>query len=281
MKVLNNKTKVGLVIILFLIIIALFAPYIATSDPAANDLTNRLKPPGQKGLLGTDHLGRDVFSRVVYGTQLSIGITLVILIISTAFGLLLGLLSGYYRGFLDSAIMVVVEMLLAFPSMILALVVVGIMGPGLMNAIIAISLVSWIGYTRLVRGMTLSLKEREFVKAAKISGSSDFKIITRHILPNVISSVVVYGATNISTIIMQLAALSFLGLGLQPPTAEWGNMLSDAKGFITVAPWLTLVPSFALILMITGFNLFGEGLTQILNLKQTGGVGNGNLIKRQ
>lgn len=270
MRSLNHKAKVGLGIILLLTITALFAPFIATADPAANDLANRLQPPGQAGLLGTDYFGRDVFSRVVYGAQISIGITLIILAVSVVFGLVLGLICGYYRGFLDSAVMTVVEILLAFPSMILALVVVGIMGAGLMNAVIAICLVSWIGYTRLVRGMTLSIKEREFVKAAKISGSSDIKIITRHIFPTIFSSVVVYAATNISTIIMQVAALSFLGLGVQPPIAEWGNMLNEAKGFITVAPWLTLAPSFALVLMITGFNLFGEGLTQSINQGQTG-----------
>lgn len=270
MRALNHKAKAGLAIILLLTITALFAPLIATADPAGGDLANRLQPPGQVGLLGTDHLGRDVFSRVVHGAQLSLGITLIILVISSVLGLVLGLICGYYRGLHDSAIMIVVEILLAFPGMILALVIVGMLGAGLMNAVIAISLVSWIGYTRLVRGMTLSLKEREFVKAAKISGSSDLKIIMKHILPNTLTAVVVYATTNISTIIMQVAGLSFLGLGVQPPVAEWGNMLNEAKGFITAAPWLILAPSCALVLMITGFNLFGDGLTESMNQEQTG-----------
>lgn len=272
MKKLNNKIKVGFTVILLWTMIAVLAPYIATADPAANDLKNRLLPPGQAGFLGTDHLGRDVFSRVVYGTQLSMGVTLIILVISVLAGLLLGLIAGYYRGIFDSVIMRIVEIFLAFPSMILSLVVVGIMGAGLLNAVIAICLVSWIGYARLVRGMALSLKEREFVKAAKLNGSSDWKIIIRHILPNVLTAVVVYAATNISSIIMQIAALSFLGLGVQPPVAEWGNMLNEAKGFITTAPWLTLAPSAALVIMITGFNLLGEGLTQQLNAGKMGRV---------
>lgn len=273
MKRLNKKAKIGLGIISLLIIVALFAPFIATADPTNVNMSSRLQPPGEAGIFGTDHLGRDVYSRVVHGAQLSIGVTVVVLAISVVVGLTLGLLGGYYRGAIDTVIMMVVEILLAFPSMILALVVVGIMGAGLKNAVIAISLVSWIGYTRLVRGMTLSLKEREFVKAAKLSGSSDFKIITKHILPNIVTATLVYAATNVSSIIMQVAGLSFLGLGVQPPVAEWGNMLNEAKGFITAAPWLIWAPSLALVIMITGFNLLGDGLSESLNEEQLTGGG--------
>lgn len=261
----NLKLKAGIIMISILVLGALLTPLIARADPFTTDLLNRLRPPGDMGLLGTDHLGRDVFSRLLHGARLSITISLITLFISLAVGVILGLLAGYFRGFIDTAVMFVVEVLLAFPGMILSLAIVAIAGGGMFNAIIAICLVSWIGYARLVRGMTMSLKERDFVKAAKISGTGNFMILIRHILPNVLHPVIIFSATNISVIMMQLAGLSFLGLGVQPPTAEWGAMLNDARGFITTAPWLTISPSVALAFMITGFNLFGEGLAKHLN----------------
>ena len=268
----NKKMIVGLVIISVLVLIGLFAPYIATIDPELNNLSSRLAPPSKEFLLGTDHLGRDVFSRLLHGTKLSMGIAFVVLIISLSIGLVFGLISGYFGGIVDKVVMTIVEIFLAFPSMVLALAVVGIMGPGIKNAVIAVCIVSWIGYTRIVRGMVLSIKEKEFVKSAVLNGSSDFKIIARHILPNVINTVIIYSATNISNIMMQIAALSFLGMGVQPPIAEWGNMLNEAKGYITAAPWLIIAPSVAIITMIVGVNLFGEGLTKFLSEDKTGGT---------
>lgn len=267
----NKKMIVGLFIILFLIAAAIFGPCLSTVDPANGELINRLKPPSVENFFGTDHLGRDVFTRLIYGARLSMGISFLVIGVSTILGTIFGLVSGYYRGFLDNIIMTIVEILLAFPSMVLSLAVVGIMGPGLKNAVFAVCLVSWIGYIRLVRGMVLSIKEKDFVKNAKICGSSDFKIITKHILPNVLNSIIIYSATNISSVMMQLAALSFLGLGVKPPISEWGGMLNDAKGYITTAPWLTIAPSMALIVMIVGFNLFGEGISEYLSNRKTGG----------
>jgi peptide/nickel transport system permease protein len=234
-------------------------------NPTASDLMNRLKPPNFSHILGTDHLGRDVFSRLVHATRLSVGVSVAALSVSIATGLSLGLVAGYFRGVIDSLLMAVINILLAFPGMILSLAIVGIAGTGLGNAVFAVCVVSWTGYARVVRGMTLSLKERDFVKAARISGSSDMKIIARHILPNLLTTVIVYAATNISSIAMQLAALSFLGLGAQPPAPEWGIMLNEAKGYISTAPWLILAPGSALVLMISAFNLFGEGLALCLN----------------
>ena len=251
-----------------LFLVAVFAPLIA-ANPSSTNLLGRLKPPGEAGLLGTDHLGRDVFSRLAHGARLSIALSLITLFVSLTFGLILGLLAGYFGGICDSVVMFVVEVLLAFPGMILALAVVGIAGAGMFNAVAAVCLVSWIGCARLVRGMTLSLKERDFIKAARISGTGDFGIMSRHILPNVLNPVIVYSATNISVIMTQLAGLSFLGLGVQPPTAEWGVMLNDARGYITTAPWLTITPSAGLVFMITGFNLFGEGLAQYIGKEKS------------
>lgn len=252
--------------ITILFLTALFAPLIAPAEPSADNWHSRLRPPELRlsGLLGTDHLGRDVFSRLVHGARLSIAISLATLFVSLALGVILGLLAGYFGGICDSAVMFAVEVLLAFPGMILALVIVGIAGAGFFSTIAAISIVSWVGYARLVRGMTMSIKERDFVKAARISGTGDFGILTRHILPNVLNPVIVYSATNISVIMAQIAGLSFLGLGVQPTAAEWGIMLNDARGYITTAPWLAVAPSVSLVFMITGFNLFGEGLAQYI-----------------
>jgi len=260
----NLKLKSGILMISFLVLAAIFTPLIAQADPYSTDLLNRLRAPGDMGLLGTDHLGRDVFSRLLHGARLSITISIITLLVSLIVGVVLGLIAGYFRGLLDSAIMFIVEVLLAFPGMILSLAIVAIAGGGMFNAVVAISLVSWIGYARLVRGMTMSLKERDFVKAARISGTGSFMILLRHILPNVLHPVIIFSVTNISVIMMQLAGLSFLGLGVQPPTAEWGSMLNDARGFMTTAPWLTIAPSVALAFMIIGFNLFGEGLAKHL-----------------
>lgn len=248
----------------FLFLAAIFTPLIATADPSATDLSTRFAPPGEHGLLGTDHLGRDVFSRLLHGARLSIAISLLTLFVSLSAGLVLGLLAGYFKGIFDSVVMFAAEVLLAFPGMIFSLAIAAIAGGGMLNAVIAICLVSWVGYARMTRGMTMSFKERDFVKAAQISGTGGFKILTRHILPNVLTPVIIFSATNISVIITQLAALSFLGFGVRSPAAEWGAMLNDARGYITTAPWLTIAPGAALVFMITGFNLFGEGLAEYI-----------------
>ncbi|MBS4960683.1 MAG: ABC transporter permease [Clostridiales bacterium] len=268
----NKKLYIGLFIVLFITLLALIAPYISTFHPAENDLVHRLMPPNQVHFLGTDHLGRDVFSRLVYGARLSIGISLFVLIISLVIGTLLGILAGYYGGIVDDIIMTITEILLAFPSMILSLAIVGIMGAGIKNTIIAVSVFSWIGYTKLVRGMVMSFIQKDFVKSARICGSSDFKIMFIHILPNIFNNIIVYSVTSISTVMMQISSLSFLGLGVQPPIAEWGNMLNEAKGYITNAPWLIIAPSAALVLMIMGFNLLGDGVAEYLNNKKNGSV---------
>lgn len=261
----NPKLFCGALLILFLAGIGLFAPALAPFDPAENDLLLRLKAPDELHLLGTDHLGRDTLSRILYGTRLSMGIGFTVLGISMSFGVLVGILIGYFGGVLDAVFMSVIDILLAFPSMILALAVAGILGAGLRNTVIAMCLISWIGYARMVRNMVFSLREKDFVKAARLSHTPHVKIMLRHIFPNILLPVLVYAGTNIGSILMQLAALSFLGLGAQPPTAEWGSMLNEAKGYMTSAPWLTVAPSLMLILTVTGFNLLGEGVSEAVN----------------
>ncbi len=257
----NKKLFFGILLMGVLVLAGLLAGVISGADPMESNLLIRLEAPGGEHLLGTDHLGRDELARLLYGARLSMGIAFLILGISIAAGVVIGMLIGYCGGFLDSFFSSIIDILLAFPNMILALSVAGILGAGLRNTIIAMCLVSWIGYARMVRSMVLSLREKDYVKAALISGTSHVRIMVRHILPNLLVPVLVYAGTNIGSILMQLAALSFLGLGAQPPTAEWGSMLNEAKGYMTAAPWLTIAPSVMLILTVTGFNLLGEGIS--------------------
>lgn len=261
----NWKLLTGFLIILCLVCLGVFANVIAPFDPAENDLLIRLQAPGKVHLLGTDHLGRDVLSRLLHAARLSVGIAFLVLGISIVLGVVVGVLIGYYGGILDSVLMSLIDILLAFPSMILSLAVAGILGAGLDNTVIAMCLVSWIGYARMIRNLVMSLREKEFVKAAKISGTPNVLIMLRHIYPNILVPTLVYAGTNIGSVLMQLAALSFLGLGAQPPIAEWGAMLNEAKGYMTAAPWLTIGPSIMLILTVTGFNLFGEGISKLFS----------------
>lgn len=257
----NWKLYSGIFLILLLSLCGIFAETLSPFEPSQNDLMQRLSPPDAVHILGTDHLGRDVFSRVLYGTKLSMGIAFTVLGISVLIGGAAGIWTGYFGGMIDSFLMAVIDMLLAFPNMILALAVAGILGASLRNTVITMCLVSWIGYARMIRNLVFSLREKEFVKAAILGGTSDWKIMLRHICPHVLGPILVYAGTNIGSILMQLAALSFLGLGAQPPTAEWGAMLNEAKGYMTAAPWLTIAPSVMLILTVTGFNLLGEGIS--------------------
>lgn len=265
----KTKAKIKLVTGAMMIVCLLLATVMAGfTDPYSIDLTLRLQPPGASGIsdvsgiLGTDHLGRDVFSRMIYGARLSVTIALATMLVSLILGVATGLVAGYFGGIFDNIINFTIETLLAFPGMLLSLAIVSVAGGGIFNAVIAVSIVSWIGYARLTRSMVMSFKEREFVVASHTQGAGHYWVLTRHILSNMLTPIVIYSATNIGSIIMQLAALSFLGLGVQPPTAEWGAMLNDARGYITVAPWLTILPSAGLVFMVIGFNLFGEGLAQ-------------------
>lgn len=267
----NWKLITGILIIPGLSVLGIFANVIAPFDPAENDLLIRLQAPGEIHLLGTDHLGRDVLSRLLHGARLSIGIAFLVLGISLVLGVVIGIWIGYFGGIVDSFFMSIIDILLAFPSMILSLAVAGILGAGLRNTVIAMCLVSWIGYARMIRNLVMSLREKEFVKAARIGGTPHILIMLRHIFPNILVPTLVYAGTNIGSVLMQLAALSFLGLGAQTPTAEWGAMLNEAKGYMTAAPWLTIGPSVMLILTVTGFNLLGEGISTAFS-KGKGGL---------
>ena len=261
---------VGLAILVLLISIAVMAPYIAPYDPDAIEISRRLQWPNQDHLLGTDKFGRDVLSRIIFGARLSLLMPAIIVVISLSIGTTVGLLSGFKGGLVDSLLMRVVDIKSSFPGLLLTLAIIGMLGPGLFNAVIAMSISGWTGYARIIRGMTLSFREMEFIEAAKCLGASDRYILIKHILPNVLSPVVLLATLNMAGAILSLAGLGFLGLGAQPPTAEWGSMLSDSQGLIFSAPYLIFIPGIAIMITVLAFNLLGDGLRDAMDPKSGG-----------
>ena len=251
-----------------LFIIAILAPWITPNDPIAVNLAYKLQPPSWNFPLGTDHLGRCNLSRILYGARISLGFAILIFISSLAIGLIIGTFSGYKGGWIDHILMRFCDGVMAFPSLILVLGLVGIFGPGLSQVILALMLVQWVYYARMFRGMVLSLKEQNFIFAAKISGSSQWKIIKNHIIPNVLPPLVVMGTLEMGWAIMDISAMSFLGLGVQSPTPEWGAMIHEGKSYIRTNPELMLYPGLSIMLVIVTFNLLGEALSERYGVKR-------------
>jgi len=265
-KILSNKLSLfGLGLIAVLICVAVFAPYIAPYAPDAQHLSARLAVPAEKYILGTDDLGRDTFSRMVYGVRISLTVGFIAVGISVVIGTCLGLISGFFGGKVDTFIMRLVDIMLCFPTFFLILLVIAFLEPNIYNVMIVIGLTSWPGLTRLVRAEVLSMREREFILAAKLLGLSTPRIFFVHLLPNVISPIIVSATLGVGDAILTESGLSFLGLGVQPPTASWGQMLSSGKEYIYVAWWLTLFPGIAILLSVLSFNLLGEGLRDIFD----------------
>ena len=240
--------------------LALLAPAVSPFDPTQIDADNLLMPPSGEHLLGTDSLGRDILSRMIYGARISLGIGLIAVGIATIIGLILGSVAGFYAGRLDAWIMRFVDIMLCFPTFFLILAVVAILEPSITNIMIIIGLTSWMGIARLVRAEILSLKEREFIQAARAIGASNARIIIRHLIPNAIGPVLVSATLGIAGAILLESGLSFLGLGVQPPTPSWGNILIESKSTLGVAWWITFFPGIAILVTILGFNLIAEGL---------------------
>lgn len=262
----QNKLAIsGLVILLFLILVAVFAPVISLYNPIEQNLPERLQCPSAKHPLGTDDLGRDVFSRIVYGTRISLTVGIVAVGISIIIGTPLGLMSGYFGGYIDTIIMRFVDIMLCFPTLFLILMVIAFLEPNIYNIMIVIGLTSWPGLTRLVRAECLSLRERDFISAAKGLGLSHSRILFVHILPNVLTPVLVSATLGIGSAILTESGLSFLGLGVQPPTPSWGNILTIGKDYIHIAWWLSLFPGLAILITVLGFNLLHEGLRDIFD----------------
>jgi peptide/nickel transport system permease protein len=258
-------TFTGVLLVGAFALAAVAAPVLAPYDPGSIDITSRLASPGRDHLLGTDALGRDLFSRLLFGARWSLGAAFVVTVLVSAIGVVVGAVSGYLGGRVDAVAMRVVDALLAFPTILLALAIVGILGPGLRGVLVALVMVGWAGHARVVRGIVLSIREREFVMAARAVGGNSVHILRRHVLPNVVSPVVVLASLEMGQLILALAGLSFLGLGVQPPAPEWGTMLNDGRVFLLTAPQLMIYPGVAITLVVLGLNLLGDGLRDALD----------------
>ncbi len=256
----NKLALAGCGIVALLFVISLFAPWLSPYDPGAIDLTNVLAPPSADHWFGTDPLGRDVFSRMIWGARISLKVGFVATGLAILIGTLLGALAGYYGGWVDAVIMRFVDIMLCFPTFFLILAVISFLEPSIWNIMIVIGLTGWMGVTRLVRADFISLRERDFVRAAQALGASDTRIIFRHILPNALASILVAATLGIAGAILTESALSFLGIGVQPPTPSWGNILTAGKDNIDIAWWLSLYPGLAILITVVGYNLLGEGI---------------------
>lgn len=243
-----------------LILVAVFAEYLAPQDPYLQNLEGALAPPNSQNLLGTDRYGRDILSRVIVGSQTTLLAALSLLATITIFGTLVGVIGGFVGGKVDTILMRLSDMFLSIPQMVFAIAAAGALGGGLFNAALALALIGWTKYARLARSLVLQIREADFIAAAKISGATSTKIIFRHILPNIAGTILVTAALDIGTIIMELAGLSFLGLGAQPPTAEWGAMMNNGRTFLQTASWVILAPGFAIFITVATFNLLGDKL---------------------
>jgi len=262
----NPLAAIGVVLVLLFVLCALFAPWLAPHDPSHIDLPNRLDPPSVSQWCGTDELGRDICSRLIYGARISMLVGSCVVLASLSLGLIIGSIAGYYGGRVDRFINVVLmNAFLSFPGILLAIAFVAFRGPGIFNLVIALSLGGWVGYARLVRAQVLAAREKEFVEAARALGASDLRVIVSHILPNIIQPVIVQAAIGMAAAILAEATMSFLGLGVPPPAASWGSMLNDARAHLFDSPHLVLFPAAAVMLAVLSFNFIGDALRDYLD----------------
>ncbi|WP_332631930.1 nickel transporter permease [Halalkalibacter flavus] len=264
----NPNMSIGIVLALFLAGVTFFGGAFVPHDPFQIDMNNRLQGMSSEHLLGTDQLGRDVFSRIIYGAKLTIGLGMFAIVMAICIGVPIGLLSGYIGGKIDAFFMRIIDGILAFPDFILAIAIAGMLGPSLTNIIIAIVLVRWIVYARVVRGLVLAEKEKEYVLVSKVSNSSSFKTIRMHLLPQVMPDIIVMAAIDVGKVILLISALSYIGLGAQPPIPEWGAMLNDGRGYFQVVPSLMIYPGLAIMLTVLCCNLLGDGLKSYFDIRK-------------
>jgi peptide/nickel transport system permease protein len=264
----NPLAMVGLAIIVTLILMAIFAPLLATHSPIIPNLSERLRPPSSAYWFGTDELGRDIWSRIVHGARITLTIVGLVVILVAPVGLLVGTVAGYLGGWFDVVLMRVTDVFLAFPRLILALAFVAALGPGIENAIIAIAITAWPPYARIARAETLTIRKSDFINAARLQGASSLRIVLRYIMPLCLSSVIVRVTLDMAGIILTAAGLGFLGLGAQPPSPEWGAMISSGRKFILDQWWVATIPGLAIFIVSFGFNLLGDGLRDALDPKQ-------------
>ncbi|MBI4241505.1 MAG: ABC transporter permease [Candidatus Rokubacteria bacterium] len=261
----------GLVVVVVVMLVALFAPWFSPFDPLEQEITQRLRAPGWQDasgrvhVLGTDHLGRDILARIIHGSRIALVVGFAAVAISGVLGMAIGLVSGYFGGRIDDLFMRLADIQLAFPFILLAIAVIGVLGPSLQNIIIVIGVSSWVVYARVVRGEVLSLREREFVQAAVALGSQDWRVLLRHVLPSAFTPWLVVATLDMARVIVVESALSFLGLGVQPPTPTWGGMLADGRVYLSTAWWLATFPGLAILVTVLGINLLGDGLRDTLD----------------
>ncbi|MCL4294343.1 MAG: ABC transporter permease subunit [Anaerolineae bacterium] len=264
----DRLTALGLIFLLALGLLALFAPLVARADPVAIDPVNKYQPLSAAFPLGADNLGRSIWARLVYGGRITLSMAALAMAAILTIGVSVGVLAGLAGGWVDDLLMRIVDILLAFPTLILALAIAGMLGPGLGNVLIALVTVGWVNYARVARGLVLSVKEKEYVEAARALGISPGWLALRHVLPNILSPVVVLASLDMGNLLLSISAFSFLGLGAQAPTPEWGRMLDDARPFIQTQPQLMIYPGLAVFLTVLAFNLVGDGLRDALDPKQ-------------
>ena len=264
----------GLLLLVLFAAMALFAPWIAPANPAAIDLMHRLASPSAGHWFGTDELGRDILARIIFGARLSLLVAVSVVACSLSLGIVLGGIAGYHGGAIDTALNIfAMNAFMALPGILLAIAFVAFLGPGLINLILALSIGGWVGYARLVRGQVLAVREREFVEAARALGASDLRIFTRHILPNIVQPLIVQSAIGMAGAVLAEATLSFLGLGVPPPTASWGSMLNDARSHLFDAPHLVVFPAIAVMLCVLSFNFIGDALRDYLDPRTRMSIG--------
>ena len=254
--------------VMLILLVAIFAPYLAPQDPFDGNMRNVLQPPSAEHLLGTDKLGRDTLSRIIAGTQVSLFMTICLVVLLAIVGSLVGITSGYFGGKVEMILMRVADMMLAFPGVVLAIAIAGILGGSVVNTIFALLVVGWAKYARLVRSLVIKLRNNDFIIAAQVNGTKTINILWRHVLPNILPMVVITGAMDIGTMMMEIAGLSFLGFGAQPPTPEWGLMLNEGRQYIQTAPWLMIYPGMAIFIVVATFNLWGDSLRDVLDPRQ-------------
>lgn len=272
-KVKKNRIRMKLIVFAgltaALLLITIFAKYICPYDPYAQDLTQAMQPPSAAHLMGTDTYGRDMLSRVLIGAQTSISSTFALVAIITVFGTVFGIFCGYYGGIVDSVMMRISDVCLAFPGLVFAMAVAAILDGGVRNAVIALALISWPKYSRIARGQTLSIKNLSYMQASQLAGDSVLQMIFRHVLPNIAGPILVTSMLDIGTMMMEIAGLSFLGLGAQPPVAEWGSMMSSGRSMLQTYPWIVLSPGLAIFVSVVIFNLLGDTIRDYMDPKNT------------
>ncbi len=264
----NRLMIIGTLIIAFLILVAAFAPVLATHDPYDQILSDRLSPPSMQYLFGADSLGRDIYSRVVHGARVTLSIAFLVAFISTPVGMVIGVLAGYFGGAVDEILMRMSDVFLAFPKLILAIAFAAALGPGVENAIVAIAVANWPSYARLARAETLTVRNNDYIQVIRTIGASNLRIMVGHILPMCLSSIIVRMSLDMGTIILTAAGLGFLGLGAQPPMPEWGLMVSDGRQFLVDQWWVSTLPGCAILIVVMGFNLMGDGIRDLLDPHQ-------------